>query len=156
NPDGDAIGSEVAFARWLRAVGKTVRILNDSPTPRAFAWLADEGPVELYTEPLAETRFAEAEALVVIDTGNKQRIGRLAEPLARHAIAVAIVDHHVTHDGFGQVNVIEPQCAAAAVLVHELMREAGVEIDPVSAMALYVGLANDTGNFRYSNTDARA
>jgi len=45
NPDGDAIGSEVAFARWLRAMGKQVRILNDSPTPKAFAWLADEGPV---------------------------------------------------------------------------------------------------------------
>jgi len=156
NPDGDAIGSEVAFARWLRAAGKTVRILNDSPTPRAFEWLAEEGPVELYSESLAETRFAEADALVVIDTGNQQRIGRLAEPLARHAIAVAVVDHHVTHDGFGQVNVIEPAAAAAAVLVYELIREAGVAIDEVSAMALYVGLATDTGNFRYSNTDARA
>ena len=156
NPDGDAIGSEVAFARWLRAAGKQVRILNDSPTPKAFAWLADEGPTEVYSEPLAETRFAEAEALVVIDTGNKQRIGRLAEHIARHVIAVAIVDHHVTHDGFGQVNVIEPECAAAAVLVYELMREAGAAIDAVSAMALYVGLATDTGNFRYSNTDARA
>jgi phosphoesterase RecJ-like protein len=156
NPDGDAIGSEVATARWLRAAGKTVRVLNDSPTPRAFGWLADEGPVEQYTEALAETRFAEADALVVIDTGNKQRIGRLADHIGRHAIAVAIVDHHVTHDGFGQVNVIEPQCAAAAVLVYELMREAGVAVDDVSAIALYVGLATDTGNFRYSNTDARA
>jgi len=156
NPDGDAIGSEVAFARMLRALGKSVRVLNDSPTPRAFEWLAAEGPVEVFSEELAETRFAEADALVVIDTGNRHRIGRLSEPLGRHAIAVAVVDHHVTHDGFGQVNVIEPACAAAAVLVYELMREAGVPIDAVAAMALYVGLATDTGNFRYSNTDARA
>ena len=156
NPDGDAIGSEVAFARMLRALGKSVRVLNDSPTPRAFEWLAAEGPVEVFSEELAETRFAEADALVVIDTGNRHRIGRLSEPLGRHAIAVAVVDHHVTHDGFGQVNVIEPACAAAAVLVYELMREADVPIDAVAAMALYVGLATDTGNFRYSNTDARA
>ena len=155
NPDGDAIGSEVAFARLLRAQGKHVRVLNDSPTPHAFTWLGLEGPVEVYTEELAERCFAEASALVVLDTGNKQRIGRLANHLDRHAIAIAIVDHHVTHDGFGQVNVIEPACAAAAVLVYELMLEAGVEPDPVAADALYVGIATDTGNFRYSNTDAR-
>lgn len=156
NPDGDAIGSEVAFARMLRALGKQARVLNDSPTPRAFGWLGLEAPVEVYTEELAERCFSEADALVVLDTGNKQRIGRLANHLDRHAIAIAIVDHHVTHDGFGQVNVIEPACAAAAVLVYELILEAGVVLDPVTADALYVGLATDTGHFRYSNTDARA
>ena len=156
NPDGDAIGSEVAFAEMLRAKGKRVRILNDSPTPHAFEWLTREWTVEVYREDLAEACFAEADALVVLDTGNKQRIGRLASHLDRHAIAVAVVDHHVTHDGFGQVNVIEPDCAATAVLVRELMREAGVKLDALSADALYVGLATDTGHFRYSNTDARA
>jgi phosphoesterase RecJ-like protein len=156
NPDGDAIGSEVAFARMLRGLGKTVRVLNDSPTPHVFRWLGLEAPVEEYSEELAETRFAEAGALIVLDTGNKQRIGRLAQHIDRHAIGVAIVDHHVTHDGFGQVNLIEPACAATAVLVFELMREAGVALDPVAADALYVGLATDTGFFRYSNTDARA
>jgi phosphoesterase RecJ-like protein len=156
NPDGDAIGSEIAFARMLRAMGKDVRILNDSPTPHAFAWLAAHGPVEVYDETLAEARFAEADALVVLDTSNRQRIGRLAPHIGRHVIAVAIVDHHATHDGFGQVNVVEPDCAAAAVLVFELMREAGIAIDPIAAEALYVGLSTDTGDFRYSNTDARA
>lgn len=156
NPDGDAIGSEIAFAHLLRSQGKQVRILNDSPTPRAFEWLVGDGPVEVYDEALAETRFAEADALIVIDTGNRQRIGRLSMHLDRHAIAVAVVDHHVTHEGFGAVNVIEPECAATAVLVHELLLEAGVAIAPNAAAALFVGLATDTGNFRYSNTDARA
>src|SRR5438094_4183189 len=76
NPDGDAIGSEVALARWLRARGKRVRILNDSPTPPAYAWLTEQDPVEVYDEALCETRFAEAGALLVVDTGNRQRIGR--------------------------------------------------------------------------------
>ena len=60
NPDGDAIGSEVAMARWLRARGKQVRILNDSPTPSAFGWLTAEDTVEVYDEALCEARFAEA------------------------------------------------------------------------------------------------
>ena len=156
NPDGDAIGSEVAMARWLRGLGKKVRVLNDSPTPLAFGWLQADEPFEVYEEALCEQRFAEADALIVLDTGNRQRIGRLARHLDRHAIAIAIVDHHVSHEGFGQVNVIEPELASTASLVFELIREAGVSLDQISAEALYVGLFTDTGNFRYSNTDARA
>ncbi|MCC6349953.1 MAG: bifunctional oligoribonuclease/PAP phosphatase NrnA [Candidatus Eisenbacteria bacterium] len=156
NPDGDAIGSEIAMAGWLRGRGKQVRILNDSPTPPAFAWLVAEEPVETYDEALCERRFGESDALIVLDTGNRQRIGRLAQHLDRHAIAIAIVDHHATHDGFGQVNVIEPELASTASLVFELMREAGATPGLLAAEALYVGLFTDTGNFRYSNTDARA
>lgn len=156
NPDGDAIGSEVAFARWLRSLGRQVRILNDSPTPAAYRWLTDEDPCELYTEALAEERFAEADALVVLDTGSRARIGRVERHIARHAIAVAIVDHHATHEGFGQVNVVEPDQASASSLVFELMAEAGATPDRRAAEALYTGLFTDTGNFRYSNTDARA
>jgi phosphoesterase RecJ-like protein len=156
NPDGDAIGSEVAMSRWLRSRGKQARILNDSPTPPAFGWLTEEDPVEVYDEALCEKRFDEADALVVLDTSNKQRIGRLSRHLDRHAIAIAIVDHHVTHEGFGQVNVVEPELASTASLVFELLGEAGVKPDLLMAEALYVGLFTDTGNFRYSNTDARA
>jgi phosphoesterase RecJ-like protein len=156
NPDGDAIGSEVAFANWLLSRGKQVRILNDSPTPVAYGWLVAGLGVEVYDEALCETRFAEADALVVLDTSNKQRIGRLAKHIDLHAIAVAVVDHHVTHEGFGQVNVIEPRRASTASLVYEITGEAGWRPDALAAEALYVGLSTDTGNFRYSNTDARA
>jgi len=156
NPDGDAIGSEVAFARWLQGMGKQVRILNDSPTPAAFTWLTAGTPIETYDPELCERRFAEADALVVLDTGNRHRIGRLARHLDLHAIAIAVVDHHATHEGFGKVNVIEPALAATASIVYELVRESGAAFDLLSAEALYVGLFTDTGNFRYSNTDARA
>lgn len=156
NPDGDAIGSEVAFARWLKTLGKQVRILNDSPTPLAFEWLTEDDPIDVHEDALTERLFSESEALIVLDTSNKPRIGRLVFTLDRHAIAVAIVDHHVTHEGFGQVNLIEPDKAATACLVFDLMRAAGSTIDRRSAEAMYVGLATDTGYFRYSNTDAFA
>lgn len=156
NPDGDAIGSEVAFAAWLLGKGKSVRILNDSPTPPAFRYLTDGYPAEVYDEALCDQRFSEADALIVLDTSNKQRIGRLAKHLDQHVIAVAIVDHHATHEGFGRINVIESEMAATASLVYELMRESEHKIDARTAEAIYVGLSTDTGNFRYSNTDAKA
>ena len=156
NPDGDGIGSEVAFARWLRSLGKTVHILNDSVTPAAFQFLIQDQPIEVFTPELAEARFAEADALVVLDTSNRQRTGRLAPLIDRHAISVAVIDHHVSHAGFGQVNVIEPEVAATGELVYHLIREHGGTIDRPMAEALYVALMTDTGGFRYSNTDSHA
>lgn len=157
NPDGDGLGSEVALALWLRSRGKTVQVLNDSVTPANFLFLADQQPLETFEPELAERRFSEADALIVLDTSNRQRIGRLAPLIDRHAIAVAVVDHHVSHvNGFGQVNVIEPEASATAEIVHGLLREAGAALTPAIAEALYVAIMTDTGSFRFSNTDSHA
>jgi phosphoesterase RecJ-like protein len=153
NPDGDALGSEVAMALWLRALGKSVRVLNDSPVPHYFHFLDRHLPLDSWEAELAEQRFGEADALIVLDTSNRQRIGRVADVAPRHVIAIAVVDHHVTHTrGFGQVNVIEPEASSTGEILYELMVEAGAVITPDIAEALYVALMTDTGSFRYSNT----
>src|SRR6185503_17931825 len=145
NPDGDGLGTEVAMALWLEAAGHEVKILNDSPVPAAFHFLAAHHPIEVFDEAGAERRFEEADALIVVDTSNRQRIGRLAPLLDRHLIPVAVVDHHVSHAGFGEVNVIEPEASAAGEIVFDLIREAGATITPAIAEALYVAIMTDTG-----------
>jgi bifunctional oligoribonuclease and PAP phosphatase NrnA len=157
NPDGDGLGSEVAMALWLRALGRSVRVLNDSPVPAAFVFLTHEQPIDVFEPELAEQRFDEADALIVLDTSNRQRIGRLSALLDRHAIPIAVVDHHVSHaHGFGQVNVIEPSASSTGELVYDLLNDVGGEISRPMAEALYIALMTDTGSFRYSNTDSHA
>ncbi len=157
NPDGDGLGSEVAMSLWLRAQGKQVQVLNDSVVPAAFTFLTREQPLEVFEPALAEERFAGADALIVLDTSNRQRIGRLAPLLDRHAIALAVVDHHVTHQhGFGEVDVIEPEASSTGEIVFDLVREAGGTLTLPMAEALYVALMTDTGSFRFSNTDSHA
>jgi phosphoesterase RecJ-like protein len=157
NPDGDGLGSELALALWLRGRGKEVRILNDSPVPAAFTFLLRHHPVEIFTPDQADRFFDEADALIVLDTGNRERTGRLAALFDRHVIPIAVVDHHVTHArGFGQVNVIEPEASSTGEILYDLIRESGTELEPGLAEALYVALMTDTGSFRYSNTDSPA
>ena len=49
---------------------------------------------------------------------------------------IAVVDHHVTHaQGFGQVNVIEPEASATGEIVYGLIRESGRDLDPELAEA---------------------
>ncbi len=157
NPDGDGLGSEVAMALWIAANGKTTRIVNDSVLPPAFSFLARQVTFETFEAELAERRFTESDAVIVLDTSNRQRIGRLAPLLDQHPIPVAVVDHHVSHaHGFGQVNVIEPEASATGEILYDLIRESGVAITPAIAESLYVALMTDTGSFRYSNTDSHA
>jgi len=157
NPDGDGLGSEVAMALWLRSLGKQVRVLNDSLVPAAFTFLTRRVPIETFEPDAAERAFDEADALIVLDVSNRQRIGRLAAVLERHLVPIAVVDHHVTHaQGFGAVNVIEPEASATGEIVYGLIRESGRELDPDIAEALYVALMTDTGSFRFSNTDSHA
>ena len=157
NPDGDGLGSEVALALWLRSQGKSVHVLNDSVVPAAFVFLTHDQPMEVYEPELAEERFTGADALIVLDTSNRQRIGRLGPLLDRHAIPVAVVDHHVSHaNGFGHVNIIEPEASATGEILFDLIREAGGTLTPAIGEALYVALMTDTGSFRFSNTDSHA
>jgi len=157
NPDGDGLGSEVAMALWLTAAGHEVHILNDSPVPSAYTFMALAHPIEAFEPERAEQLFDAVDALIVLDTSNRSRIGRLSALLDRHVMPIAVVDHHVTHaDGFGKVNVIEPEASATGEIVYDLIREAGGTITPVIAEALYVAVMTDTGSFRYSNTDSHA
>jgi bifunctional oligoribonuclease and PAP phosphatase NrnA len=157
NPDGDGLGSEAAMALWLGAMGKSVAILNDSPVPDAFDFLTRHVPMESFDAGTADQRFTEADALIVLDTSNRQRIGRVAPLLDQYPIPVAVVDHHVTHArGFGQVNVIEAGASATGEIVFDLIRESSIGITHDIAEALYVALMTDTGSFRFSNTDTHA
>jgi len=154
NPDGDGLGSEVAVAMWLRSLGKSAHALNDSLVPEAYLFLTRETTLEAFEPELAERRFAECDAVIVLDTSNRQRVGRVAPLLDR--LPIAVVDHHVSHAGFGQVNVIEPEASSTGEIVYDLIRESGAALTPTIAEALYVALMTDTGSFRYSNTDSHA
>jgi len=156
NPDGDGIGSEAALARWLLARGRHAQILNDSVVPPQFTFLTEGLVFEAWEAERAEQRLDQFDAFVVLDTSNRQRIGRVAQALERSMIAVMVIDHHVSHEGFGQVNVIEPGASATGEILYDLFREAGEPIDAPIAEALYVALMTDTGSFRYSNTDTHA
>ena len=157
NPDGDGLGSEAALSLWLSAQGRRVRILNDSVVPPQFAFLARHTVFEVFDPGVAEQRLVEADALIVLDTSNRQRIGRLAPLLDRTTIPVAVVDHHVSHArGFGHVNVIEPEASATGEILFELFRQVPGTVTEEIAEALYIALMTDTGSFRYSNTDTHA
>ncbi|MFN2608587.1 MAG: bifunctional oligoribonuclease/PAP phosphatase NrnA [Acidimicrobiales bacterium] len=147
-PDGDALGSMLAVHRLALAAGKP----SVASWPEPFV----AGPhysflpgLDLATAP---ADFPPApEVMVTFDCGSMERLGELGQA-ARAAGTLIVVDHHVTNDGYGTIDLVDPMAAASAVIVRRLFDRLGWALDREAAICLYTGLVCDTGRFQYDNT----
>ncbi len=148
NPDGDALGSVLAMHHALRAAGR--ESLASFPSPFAVApHYRDLPGLDLLTPP-GELGTG-SEVVVTFDCGAVGRLGDLA-PVAETAGELIVVDHHVSNERYGTINVIDPGAAASGVVVRELIRVLGLPVTRDVAFCLYVALVCDTGRFQYETT----
>jgi len=149
NPEGDAIGSELALALALRRMGKTATVLNADPVPRNLRFL-----------PGADTVVFEAdgsayEVAVVLDCGSPERTGRVGAELRKCAVMINI-DHHRTNGDRGGLALVDPEAAATGIMVHRVLTVMGHEIEHDVALNIYVAILTDTGSFHYGNSSPEA
>lgn len=147
-PDGDAIGSTLALGLALQAMGKKVYMWNEDGVPARYAFL--EGTEQIL--PLPEEVPADLEMLICVDTGDWKRLGDVSQRLFAEFPLIVNIDHHGTNTRYGHVHVIEPETAACAFVLFNILREWGVELTRPMADALYVGISTDTGSFQYGST----
>lgn len=158
NPDGDALGSQVGLARFLISRGKEVRILNHDPAPRVLDFLErDDVPFEIHDPEVHDDAFVDGhDRIVLLDNSAPDRLGRLQASLEAHASRVLCIDHHPTRGTVWGDLILDVGSSATAAMIHELVVAHGWTPDPAAAEALYVGIATDTGFFRYNSTTSRA
>jgi phosphoesterase RecJ-like protein len=166
-PDGDACGSVAAMHDALAALGKNVRLLFLSPVPKWYEFLFAESakgcltaqvPVlgrDIQLEELIEGRFGEFDLVIIIDTNSYSQLPKFEQYLKQNNKPVFVIDHHVTSDGLGTVELVEPKAAASALIVHDLLKYVKWPITEEIAQALFLAVATDTGWFHFSNTDSR-
>lgn len=153
NPDGDALGSQLSLARFLRGRGKAVRIVNQDPTPDSLRFLGGE-PVELYRPEVHDEVLAKIDLIILVDNSAPDRLGSMEPVMLAAAQHTLCIDHHPSRDTPWGYQVLDEEACATAVLIFELTRRCGFTPDPAAAEALYVGLATDTGFFRFNSTNA--
>ena len=143
DPDGDALGSTLALKRALEALGKTTLLPFDPP--RFLAFLAEPGELSESLDKLPENCL-----LAVLDVSDQART--IGAPLDGASFTIN-VDHHGTNDRFGDLSCVEPNKAATAQIVKDIIDEMPIDWTPAIATPCLTGIITDTGNFRYSNTD---
>ena len=148
SPDGDALGSMLALHHVLRASGRDSTASYSEPFVVAPHYRELPG-LELLTPP---DRFpAEPRVMITFDSGSLDRLGDL-ERNAKAASELIVIDHHVSNDQYGSINVIDPNAAASGVLVRRLVARMGLPLTRDAAVCLYAALVCDTGRFQYDST----
>lgn len=147
NPDGDAIGSELALYLFLQKLGKTVKIYNTDLVPKKYQFLP-------YWENIENAKASKdfcPEVLVILDASSRERIGPFLSKRLIPTHAVVNIDHHITAEDFGDYNLIVPTASSTAEIIYKFIKSTQIPIDEASALCLYTGVMFDTGCFRYSN-----
>lgn len=162
-PDGDAVGSAVALARAVMARGAMAEVWFAGPFP---AWLGEAcvstPTVRLNADSPAPVTFStslgEPDAVVVVDTGSWVQVEHMRAWLAARFDRSCVIDHHLHGDAaLAPLRFVRPYAAATTELIAEVA-DALLGLspsDPIPAAIappLYLGLATDTGWFRFSNT----
>jgi phosphoesterase RecJ-like protein len=159
-PDGDALGSTVALSRILRARGAAPSILLTHPVPEKLSAADREGiAAVLDGEPTAaqSALVAAADAIVVLDTSDPDRLGRLEGPVFASAAPKLLIDHHICPDpSIFDVAWSVPESPSTGNLVLRIQEAVGGELDRPTADALFVAIATDTGGFQFSNATPEA
>ncbi len=147
-PDGDALGSMLGLFHVLRAAGCDVVASFSTPFVIAPHYRQLPG-LDLLTDPSEFPR--EPEVMVTFDCGSLGRLGDL-EPAAKAAGELVVIDHHISNDRYGTINVIDPDAAASGSLVRRLIGALGMPLNRDAAVCLYAALVCDTGRFQYDTT----
>jgi phosphoesterase RecJ-like protein len=153
NPDGDAIGSLLGMWHALRELGKQAIPLASSSLPSYAHWLPGAEHIQVYHPAQA---LPAADLAILLDTASLTRVGRIYDEhaAALAALPVVIIDHHVTNDGAGTLNLIRPVAASTCELLLGLFQAMGLTITPALATCLLLGLTTDTQSFQTNATTA--
>jgi bifunctional oligoribonuclease and PAP phosphatase NrnA len=163
NSDGDGLGSEVALARVLKALGKEVAIVNPTEVPPNYLFLKKLYPITLFDKKSEEAiqELSLCDVVILLDANLHGRMGSLwphvsfAKELG--ALKIVCVDHHLEPDDFADVMVCENYASSTGELVYGLIYALQERLDrqlftPEIAEALYVAVMTDTGSFRFPKT----
>lgn len=149
-PDADGLGSQLALADALRALGKKPRVMIASNLPPRYAFL-DPGRTVIEDFRTA-ANLADCDYVVILDTGTWNQLDGFGDWLKRTPVERAVVDHHRTQDDLGGQAFVDISAEATGRLVHEIITALGAPVSPEAANHLFIALATDTGWFRHANT----
>lgn len=141
-PDGDAVGSALAFGNALREAGKEVQCVLQDGIAERYRYLP--GALEVTISVSLDYDY-----LIVVDSADSNRVGTVLDDLPMPDL---VVDHHKTHSDFGKIDYVVPESEATALLLTTKLVDWGLEISKDTATCLMVGLLADTLGFRTNNT----
>ena len=153
NPDGDAMGSCLAWQGMLNQLGHSTSVIAPNDYPTFLHWLPGHDSVLIYEndQELANKLIAGANIVFTLDFNTLKRIDQMGARVAESAAKKVMIDHHQEPDDYADIMFSNPAIGSTCEFVFQIIDAMGLakHINQDIASCLYTGIVTDTGSFRF-------
>ncbi len=153
NPDGDSLGSSLAFEELLGEAGKDVKLYCAIDIPKYMHYINGWDRVE-------KDWPTDREVAIIVDTSAEALIQQaLAVPGVRHFLEthpVIIIDHHATEGDlpFEIISYVDSKAVATSEILYNLAKTAGWAITSSAAESMFISIQADSLGLSTPSTTA--
>lgn len=156
SPDGDALGSSLAWAEYLRTQGKEPDIIVPDAYPDFLQWLPGSDRIIRYDKHAADKAdemLQKAELIFCLDFNGTNRVDEMKDALEQSPARKIMIDHHLDPSMDTVLTVSHPQMSSTSELVFRIIWQLGgfEEMSRKCAVCIYCGMMTDTGGFTYNS-----
>lgn len=149
-PDGDTLGSMLALKEIIlkNNPNKLISTIVAGNVPEVYQFLPGIEETVCSDDP---SLLGSYDLAITVDCAALDRTGN-SIGIFRQAKNRLNIDHHVTNDGFGDINLIDGSAAATGEIIYHIAQKLEVEMTKEIAINIYTAILTDTGGFRFANT----
>ena len=157
NPDGDALGSSLGWAEYLRTLGKESTVIVPDQFPDFLMWLPNTEKIIRYDKHVeqGDLLLKTADVIFCLDFNSASRTDKMADTLLASKAKKVLIDHHLGPDLPTVLTVSHPEASSTCELVFRMVWQ----LDGFSsqnkhfAIPIYCGMMTDTGGFTYNSSN---
>lgn len=156
SPDGDALGSSLAWAEYLRTQGKEPDIIVPDAYPDFLQWLPGSDRIIRYDKHAADKAdemLQKADLIFCLDFNGTNRVDEMKYALEQSPAHKIMIDHHLDPSMDTVLTVSHPKMSSTSELVFRIIWQLGgfEEMSRKCAVCIYCGMMTDTGGFTYNS-----
>ncbi|OIP84361.1 MAG: DHH family phosphoesterase [Porphyromonadaceae bacterium CG2_30_38_12] len=154
-PDGDAMGSSLAFWHYLMTIEKEPLVIVPTAFPNFLKWMPGSDAVMVYEEnkEACDKIFAETELIFTLDFNVASRLAMMEQAVMNSPAPKILVDHHLHPGNYAAITISYPEISSTSELIFRLICRMGdfSKINIACAECIYTGMMTDTGSFTYNS-----
>jgi bifunctional oligoribonuclease and PAP phosphatase NrnA len=155
NPDGDAVGSQLALYQYLISKGKNVEMLSPNYLQEFLKWMDGVEKINIFIRDrkAGKEMVRKADLIIMLDFNQSNRLGEIEDEVLKSAATKIVIDHHLNYKPFADLLISDTSKCSTTELLHLIITElnGGIFRNKHYAESIYVGIVTDTGNFEHGS-----
>ena len=156
SPDGDAIGSSLGWAEYLRSLGKDPTVIVPDQYPDFLKWMPNTEKIVRYDKhkEKCDMLFKIADLVFCLDYNTPSRVDEMESSLVNTKAPRVLIDHHLDPNVPTVLTISQPEASSTSELIFRIVWQLGgfEQVSKQFAIPIYCGMMTDTGGFLYNST----